>query len=158
MNLYLIRHGAAEQHSASGRDADRLLTEEGRLQATWLGEAIRQRLDAKAPPQLLASGVTRAWQTAGLLSEEIGVLPVREPLLETGRSASDVLDVLARESNTHALLLVGHDPHFSEALSALGEGAALAQNGLRTGECAQFHTRDGALVLDGLLRWGPARN
>ena len=30
MEIYLLRHGIAENHSPTGRDSDRSLTEEGR--------------------------------------------------------------------------------------------------------------------------------
>lgn len=154
MILYLIRHGKTERQSASGRDADRLLKPRGHKQSIWLGETIAEQIAdrPKDGVRLLVSGITRAWQTGGPIGERLDVAPVREPLIETGRSAADVLEVIERERKTSTLLLVGHDPHFSEALDALGRGAADTQNGLRTGQCAKFITEDGALIFEGLYR------
>ena len=73
--------------------------------------------------------------------------------METGRSARDVFDVIERESSADALLLVGHDPHFSEAVFLLAQDSNTPLQGLRTGECAVFEIGGAsAPVLQGFLR------
>jgi len=64
MEIYLLRHGAAERNASSGRDADRRLTEEGIAAVT---EVVTQARQAGLDPSLiLTSPYTRAVETATL--------------------------------------------------------------------------------------------
>jgi phosphohistidine phosphatase len=50
MELYLLRHGIAEDHSPSGRDQDRRLTEEGRDK---LRKVLKRAAAAGVVPSLI---------------------------------------------------------------------------------------------------------
>ena len=108
--LWLLRHGDAEDGSP---DAERRLTEKGRAQSEAAGAALRAlgvELDA-----CLTSPKVRAFETARLACAPLGVEPDAEPRLAGGEF--DALDLVAGRGET--VLLVGHDPDFSEAVHTL---------------------------------------
>ena len=80
MDLYILRHGIAEETSATGRDRDRSLTDEGREKTCAAGKALR-RMDI-AFDLVLSSPFVRARQTADIVAEE---LKCREILRECER-------------------------------------------------------------------------
>jgi len=69
--LYLIRHGRAEEQSATGHDKDRVLSKEGvtRLQQS---SAMLSRL-IKQPDTMICSPYARAQQTAQVLRSTIPI-------------------------------------------------------------------------------------
>jgi phosphohistidine phosphatase len=112
MNLYLVRHGKAEQ---GGEDAKRRLTDKGRESVS----RVARRL-AKAGVQvdrIEHSGLTRAVETAQILAEQVGGTLVESHGL---LSSDDVEAVASRlpEMDVETLMLVGHNP-FMERLATL---------------------------------------
>lgn len=78
-SLLLVRHASvdsANRHRYVGR-TDLPLSEEGRRQAEALVEAIRRQ----SPTQCLCSPLRRAVETAGPMSEALGLEPLIEPYL-----------------------------------------------------------------------------
>jgi phosphohistidine phosphatase len=62
MEIYLLRHGAAERQAASGKDSDRQLTVDGRL---ILRRVVKQAyVTGLRPSLILSSPYVRAVQTA----------------------------------------------------------------------------------------------
>ena len=119
MELYLLRHGISEQHSKSGRDADRSLTSDGiaQLQSTLMN-AIAHGL---APRWIVASPYLRAQQTARIAADMLGY---SEPILPSTRLTpeSDPDDLWAEVrdlADDSPLLLVAHNPLLTEAASWL---------------------------------------
>lgn len=121
MEIWLLRHAAAEDRSSSGRDADRTLTEDGHRRA----REVARGLAALEPgiELVLTSPFARARQTAE---------PVARALKLSGRVRetaalvpdSDPDDVLAeiRAEKIDAVLLVGHEPHLGALLGRLVAG------------------------------------
>ena len=71
MELYLLRHGIAEDRAASGRDADRRLTDDGNKKLRKILDARphsrrRAHADPLKPPD------TRALETAEIAARELG--------------------------------------------------------------------------------------
>jgi phosphohistidine phosphatase len=62
MELYLLRHGLAEERSATGRDSDRVLTAEGIVKLQQVLELARGA--GVRPALILSSPYARAKQTA----------------------------------------------------------------------------------------------
>jgi phosphohistidine phosphatase len=70
MRLYLLRHGIAETSARSGRDADRVLTEEGREKVR--GVVKRARAGGMWPTVILSSPFARALETAQIAAKALG--------------------------------------------------------------------------------------
>ena len=126
MDIWLLRHAAAEDRSASGRDADRELTPEGLRRA----ERVARGLAALEPgiELVLTSPYRRARQTAELAARALGLeRALRESrALEPQRDPAEVLEELAAGEG-RPVLLVGHEPYLGALLGLLvgKEGLAL---------------------------------
>ncbi len=152
MELYFLRHAKAVQLSARSKmsDRDRPLTPEGEQKMRAVARGFR-RLDLSLD-LILSSPYLRARQTAEILADVLkapGKLKLA-PALEPGGDPRQ----LVRELNQHGrqsdgLVLVGHEPYFSELISMLIAGhtdvrldvkkASLCKvttTSLRYGQCA----------------------
>lgn len=119
MDLYLLRHGIAEQRAPSGHDFDRALTKEGFAR---LRKVLEQAKAHRAPAIIAASPYVRAQQTAIVASEVWGGAEIVRSVRLTPDSSSNVLWQEVRELHASPLLMVGHEPLLSAATSwMLGE-------------------------------------
>jgi phosphohistidine phosphatase len=120
--IWLLRHAEAADGTP---DAERPLTEKGRDQARWAGEALAAlgvKLDA-----CLSSPKVRAADTAKIACEPLGVEVQLEPKLSGGPFDAEALAAGLGDE----VLLVGHDPDFSMALHDLtGAQARMKKGGL----------------------------
>jgi phosphohistidine phosphatase len=109
--LWLLRHGDAEPHGTR-EDAARQLTERGERQSVLAGRALAGI--GVEFETIYTSPRVRALDTARLACESLGLEPqVHEPLSgEFGREDADA--VLAAASADARVLLVGHEPDFSQ--------------------------------------------
>jgi phosphohistidine phosphatase len=121
--IYLLRHGDAEP--ADGLDdAARRLTAEGERQARVAGRALAA-LDAQVDA-CLTSPKVRAAETARLACEALGVEPETAPELRGGE-----FDALALAAGRGDVLLVGHEPDFSDEVARLtGAHARMRKGGI----------------------------
>ena len=122
-----MRHGPAEDETPSGRDRDRELSAEGKevvrsLVAKWKADVVGVSPPRKAPHHILTSPYPRARETAAIVGAAFN-LPVEEDdALALEEDALSVVQRLAREEVSHALL-VGHEPDLSRLYFTLtGEG------------------------------------
>jgi phosphohistidine phosphatase len=120
--IYLLRHGDAED--GDGNDAARRLTPKGERQARAGGRALARReteIDA-----CLTSPKLRAADTARLACEPLGLEP--EAASELRGGAFDALGLAAGRGD---VLLVGHEPDFSDEVARLtGARVKLRKGGL----------------------------
>ena len=118
--IFFLRHGVAER---GVDDAARRLTAEGERQAEAAGQALAalgEEIEAG-----LTSPKVRAAETARLACEARGIEPETAPEL-CGRF--DSLELAAGRGD---VLLVGHDPYFSEEIGRLtGANVKLRKGGL----------------------------
>lgn len=125
MDIWLLRHAAAEERSATGRDADRELTSDGLRRA----ERIARGLAALQPAidRVLTSPYRRALQTAEPAARELGLeKQLRQArALEPGSDPAEILEEL-RTEEAAGVLLVGHEPHLGNVLGLLLGGEGLA--------------------------------
>lgn len=120
--IYLLRHGDAE--SGSGDDAARRLTSKGERQAEAAGLALAA-LGAEID-DCLTSPKVRAAETARLACRALGLEPETAEELRGG--PFDSLGLSAGRGN---VLLVGHEPDFSNEVGRLtGAKAKLRKGGL----------------------------
>jgi phosphohistidine phosphatase len=117
--LWLLRHGEAEPHDTRP-DPDRRLTPRGERQAIAAGRALRALGVEFAA--VFTSPRVRAADTARLARESLGVEPVvHEPL--SGEFDADDARALVTEQDADArVLLVGHEPDFSQVVFDLTGG------------------------------------
>jgi phosphohistidine phosphatase len=108
--LWFLRHGEAEPHGSAPDDA-RPLTERGRGQARTAGRALAA-LDLTFQ-YVFTSPKVRAYDTAALACEALGLQPtVHQPLRE-GFDAAEAITLLRAAGDEHRVLVVGHEPDFS---------------------------------------------
>jgi len=111
--IFFLRHGDAED--GNGDDAARRLTAKGEDQARDAGRALaalKIELDA-----CLASPKVRAAETARLACEPLGLEPETAAELRGGG-----FDALALAAGRGDVLLVGHEPDFSDEVARLSGG------------------------------------
>ena len=119
--IWLLRHAEAAEGSP---DAERELTKKGEKQAKNAGLALKT-LGVK-PEACFTSPKVRAADMAKLACEQLGVDVTPEPALAGGPFDPGELAAGRRE-----VLLVGHDPDFSQAIrDTTGAGVQMKKGAL----------------------------
>ena len=120
--IYLLRHGDAEE--GTGDDAARRLTPKGERQARAAGEALRSL--GTTINACLTSPKVRAADTARLACEALGLESETAEDLREG-----AFDSLALAAGRGDVMLVGHEPDFSDEVARLtGANVKLRKGGL----------------------------
>ena len=148
--LYFLRHAdAGDPAKWTGDDADRPLSSKGRRQAKRLGRLLK-KLDA-GPETVLTSPKLRASETARPVARSIGLHASVDDRLSVDFGEQDLAAVVAGlEPNVRGLLLVGHDPDFSDLVSWL----VGSQIEMQKGALARIDLPDRSLKKGGgSLRW-----
>lgn len=117
LELYLLRHAHAGNASEwRGDDSLRPLSAKGRRQAEKLG---RYLVDLRFEPEsIISSPKLRALETAQLIGDALGVGVATDERLATGVDL-DVLEGVLAGDGGWRIMLVGHDPDFSELAATL---------------------------------------
>ena len=118
--IYFLRHGDAEHETSN--DADRRLTEKGERQAEAAGRALAA-LEAGIDV-CLTSPKVRAEQTARIACQHLDVEVEIAEELRGGR-----FDAAALAAGRGDVLLVGHEPDFSNAIADLTGGRVKLRKG-----------------------------
>lgn len=113
--LWLLRHGEAEPHG-SRPDAERRLTARGEEQSRAAGAAFAA-LDVH-PTLALTSPKVRARDTAALACASLGIEPVVHDAV-VGLDAAEALALIEAVADGERVLLVGHEPDFSQVVHDL---------------------------------------
>jgi phosphohistidine phosphatase len=114
--VWLLRHGEAEPHDARPDD-ERRLTDRGREQARVAGCALAA-LKVKIHLAFTSPKV-RARDTALLACEALGVEPIEHAALAGGFGADDALELIGAGTPDQRVLVVGHEPDFSQVVHDL---------------------------------------
>jgi phosphohistidine phosphatase len=125
-HLWLLRHGEAEPHDADADDARRL-TGRGQDQSRVAGRALAT-LGIEFQ-HVFTSPKVRALETARLACEALGVEPVEHPPLRVGFDRDDALELLAATGDDQRVLIVGHEPDFSQVVHDLTGGRIALKKG-----------------------------
>jgi phosphohistidine phosphatase len=127
MQLFLLRHAEAEPSAAT--DAKRALTAKGSKQAESIGRFCLKH--GLIPETIVSSPLTRAEETARLVARELNLphLVQIEPFLRAGmtpeRGLSGIresfIELMKRERSSEkaSIMLVGHEPDFSNLTGVL---------------------------------------
>ena len=121
MQLYFLRHGEADWPGWTKPDDERPLTDFGKKEARQVAKFLN-RLKVK-PDLLVTSPLPRALQTAEVAAEQLKTKLRQDEALEPGFGISELRTVLKRH-HLKILMLVGHEPDFTDVISAL-TGACL---------------------------------
>ena len=121
MELYFLRHGEADWPSWKKSDDERPLTKRGKKQ---MRDVARFLDHLKVRPNLIVtSPLPRAAQTAEIAADYLKAKLRKDESLAPGFAMSKLRTVLKRH-RAKALMLVGHEPDFTNVISEL-TGASL---------------------------------
>ena len=119
MEIYILRHGIAEDGQAGQPDSERALTSDGRKK---LRSVLRTAASAGVAPSLiLTSPFKRALQTAQMAAEILdykGEL-LRTKALEPSAAPKGVWEEIRVHKDEAQILLAGHEPLFSRLTAYL---------------------------------------
>jgi len=146
MEIYLLRHGIAEERAAhNGPDEERALTAEGRRKLRQVAKAMRaMRLSFDV---IFSSPLVRALQTAEIAAEALRLkrrLQLTEHLAPGTPTEKQIAWLKDLRPEPESVLLVGHEPNFSELTSRLLTGQErMAINFKKAGLCKVMAERLG---------------
>lgn len=126
MKVYFFRHGVAKMREKwMEDDASRPLTKQGKIQVEAVARALKDmnlRVDI-----ILTSPLKRALETAELINARLGLKEnlIIESRITSGFSLENLMEVIKEYADKDSLMLVGHEPDFSEHIAALTGGRVL---------------------------------
>jgi phosphohistidine phosphatase len=126
MILYFLRHGLAwERETWTGDDALRPLTKKGENSLAAIAETLfglGLGLDL-----ILASPYVRAYQTAVIVAKRMQKMDVlvQDSRLAPGFGLAELAEILKDHKDANCIMLVGHEPDFSQTVSGLIGGGNL---------------------------------
>ncbi len=145
MEIYILRHGIAEEGKAGGRDPDRRLTPAGKEKLRGVLQLARQggvKLEL-----ILTSPYIRAVETADIAAEEFSYKSsvLTTDALVPGSEPQQVWEEIRVHANAASVLLAGHEPLLSALVAYLLNSPAL-----------EVDMKKGALVRVDVEQFGPA--
>jgi phosphohistidine phosphatase len=152
MEIYLLRHAAAEDAPPGMKDADRALTPEGREKLKRVLK--RAKHVGVEPGVILSSPYRRALETAEMAAEVLGYKRkvVLTEALVPNASPHDVWQEIRSRKDEAAILLSSHEPLMSATVSLfLGNPAMLVdmkKSALVRLDCDRFGPEP-----RGILKW-----
>lgn len=148
MLLHLLRHAdAGDPETWTGPDAARPLSDKGRKQSRRLGEhlaAVGFEADG-----FITSPKIRAAQTAEIVAEPLRTKVSIDDRLGGGLEIDALDAVLADAGDPGRVVIVGHDPDFSELLSEL----VATRLEMKKGAFARIEIERPLRAGAGRLRW-----
>ena len=128
MLIYFLRHGEADWPDWKKPDDERPLTEKGKKEMHQVG-AFLANLSVK-PDIVLTSPLPRASQTAEIAAGYVDAKCKEDDSLAPGFGRSE-LKKLVQKHGGASLMVVGHEPDFSETVGKLTGGCVkLAKAGI----------------------------
>jgi phosphohistidine phosphatase len=133
MDLYLLRHGIAEDRTR-GDDSERRLTAEGEEKMYRIAKGMREC--ELCFELILTSPYARAKRTAEIVAETLDarkLLEISADLIPDGNPQRLVEQLNGRHSRCRSVLLVGHEPYLSRLISLLVSGDTGLETNLKKG-------------------------
>jgi phosphohistidine phosphatase len=148
IEVYLLRHAhAGDPAKWTGDDAERPLSAKGRRQAERLGTFLAER--GFQPDAIVTSPKLRARETAELVGVPLNARIETDQRL-AGALDTDLLAQIIEDVGGGRVVLVGHDPDFSELAAALCGAHDLP---LKKGTLVRIDVAPPLREGSGLLRW-----
>ena len=152
MQIYLLRHGIAEDARAGQPDSERALTEDGRDR---LRRVLKRARSADLDPGvILSSPYRRAVETAAVAADVLGYKGevVRTRALTPEGSPSDVWEEIRDRREEPSVLLASHEPLMSSMTAFLLDSPALMVDMKKAAllriDCDRFGPKP-----HGILKW-----
>jgi phosphohistidine phosphatase len=152
MQIYLLRHGIADDARAGQPDSERALTEDGRDR---LRRVLKRARSADLDPGvILSSPYRRAVETAAVAAEVLGYKGevVRTRSLTPEGSPSDVWEEIRDRREEPSMLLASHEPLMSSMTAFLLDSPALMVDMKKAAllriDCDRFGPKP-----HGILKW-----
>lgn len=152
MQIYLLRHGIAEDTGPDGSDVERALTDEGRKRLRRAAPAWARLVEP--PDVVLTSPLRRAQETAAMFAEavrfsgaprvETALVPDAPPALAASLLEAEAL------SGTGRVAVVGHEPHLGYLLGLLVTGHPRMPIPLKKGMLVGVETTSSANLVASL--------
>ena len=152
MEIYLLRHGIAEDNAPGQSDAERALTSEGRDKLRKVLKRARQA--EVAPSLILTSPYRRALETAEIAARALdyqGKLVHTKSLLPEA-SPHDLWDELRTHRSEGSILLASHEPLMSSAAAFL-LGASSLQVDMKKAALVRIDCERFGSEPRGILKW-----
>jgi phosphohistidine phosphatase len=138
MEVYILRHGEAEERESSRADGDR------KLKVARGAEA--------APDLILTSPLRRAQETAAIAAEVLGCKRVVETRhLLPGASPELVWKEIGSDHKVEKILLAGHQPHLGSLIGLLLEAPVMVD--LKKSAMVRIATKGKFGPPRGVLKW-----
>ena len=148
MLLHLLRHAdAGDPEAWTGPDAKRPLSDKGRKQSKRLGEHLSS-IGFKAD-LFITSPKLRAAQTAEIVADPLKTKVAIDDRLGGALDPETVDAILADAGDPGRVVIVGHDPDFSDLLSTLAGGRL----DMKKGAFASVEIDRPLRAGGGTLRW-----
>jgi phosphohistidine phosphatase len=152
MQIYLLRHGVAEDARPGQPDSERPLTGEGREK---LRRVLKRARGADLDPSLiLSSPYRRAIETAAVAADVLAYTGeiVRTRALVPESSPFDAWEEVRSRKTERSVLLASHEPLMSSLVAFLLDSPALRVDMKKAAlvriDCERFGPK-----ADGLLKW-----
>jgi len=152
MELYLFRHGIAEDGRAGSTDSERQLTDEGRKKTAEVAKLARK--SGVEPSLIMSSPYIRARQTARIAAEEMGYqgqIVAIESLAPHG-SPEAVWKDIRDYSDLESVLLAGHEPLMSRLVAYFLNAPSLRVE-MKKAAMVRIDLESARANPHGLLRW-----
>ena len=151
MEIYILRHGIAEEAKAGTPDAERALTDAGREK---LRAVLERAHEAGVKPSLiLTSPYRRALQTAQMAGQVLGCNKIVESeVLVPGSAPKAVWDAICARRRESALLIAGHEPLLGMTMGYV-LGAPGLQVDLKKAALVRIDQESFSGAPSGILKW-----
>ena len=152
MELYLFRHGIAEDGKAGSSDSERALTDEGRKKAAEVAKIARK--SGVTPSLIMTSPYVRARQTARIAADEMdyeGQIVTIESLVPHG-SPEGVWKDIRDYSGVDSVLLAGHEPLMSRMVAFFLNAPSLRVE-MKKAALVRIDLESARANPHGVLRW-----
>jgi phosphohistidine phosphatase len=152
MEVYLLRHGIAENRRPGRADAERKLTDEGKAKLRVV--LARAQGAAGVPSLILTSPLVRAAETARIAAQVLGyaeAIEATDALLPSS-SPQAVWKERRSRMGERAILLAGHEPLLSETASYL-LGASRVAVDFKKGALMRIDIDEVTGAPRGVLQW-----
>lgn len=155
MELYILRHGKAQEHTQNrASDAKRQLTETGRKEIECIAKAMKN-LELKTD-EIISSPLIRAIQTAEISlkhitnkKKSITIWNELKPEIETVKTIKKLITL----KSTSSVLLVGHEPHLTNMIGLIISDNPINLNiSLKKGGLVHIRCNPNKTKMSGSLR------
>jgi len=155
MHVYLVRHAIAFEPDPTAwpDDRERPLTPDGEKKFRRAARGLKTLVPSVE--LVLSSPLTRAWQTAEILEDQVGwPAPLRFDALGQNRPPLEVLEALKPHASAASLALVGHEPSLHELASFFLTGEPQSANlVMRKGGVASLFFDHTLVPAGAVLEW-----